>query len=214
MGAIMKTINFSAVEILPALLDKSKTQTIRKAKPLDEWECEEVGTRVLGKEMKIKEKYEPGTKSCKYKPPRFKVGEKARLYWKQRSQYMIFCKYCGAGIIAKSPDFYYTCGCKQKFIKDCFNKILGESEITEVFEIEIGYFKGSQYIDGKDGERYYLFAMQKENLPKSIHKTHNGIAFWERDGFKSAEDMFNWFDKAYDLSSAPKKFHVYRWKYV
>jgi len=58
----MQIINFTVKEILPALLDKSKTQTIRK------------GYINFSEE----------------KPPRFKVGEQVQIMWKQRSVYNTF----------------------------------------------------------------------------------------------------------------------------
>ena len=80
----MKTISFSAVEILPALLNKTKTQTIR---PL--WK--DNGALYNNKfvdggfvEQKIIKRLVKETK------PRFKIGEKVRLYWKQRSMYKEF----------------------------------------------------------------------------------------------------------------------------
>lgn len=72
----MKVINFTAVEILPALLDGSKTQTIRPA----------FSKHPCGGE----------------KPARFKVGEKAVLMWNQRSQYSMFCSVCGKVFIEHS----------------------------------------------------------------------------------------------------------------
>lgn len=76
-----KILNFTAVEILPALLSKAKTQTIRPA-----WvkfnckNCDE-----------SKEKYN----HIAEKPARFKVGDEVKLMWNQRSKYFLFNKETG-----------------------------------------------------------------------------------------------------------------------
>ena len=152
----MKILNFSVVEILPALLDKSKTQTIR-----------------------------PAFKDNKEKPARFKVGEKVKLMWKQRSKRKLFCKKCG-----------YNCfQVKNKITEKCdgttfFKKKLGIVEITEVFKIEMWTGNDVPLITGYKLKGTYKLA--------------------RRDGFK---DLFNWFHKKYDLSE-PKQFWVYRWKWL
>ena len=106
-----KIIRFSAVEILPALLSKKKTQTIRPA-----W--------LQGAYIKdYKEELKPTL-------PRFKKGEEVKLYWKQRSTYTHFCKFCGRGV----KPFQICEKCQEGML---FNKILGLAEITEVFEVEM-----------------------------------------------------------------------------
>jgi len=68
----MKIISFSAVEILPALLDKSKTQTIR---PL--WKDLKVIPDSKIKTVKQAEKIADDTLNP-FKEPRFKVGEQVK----------------------------------------------------------------------------------------------------------------------------------------
>ena len=199
----MKVLNFTATEILPALLDKSKTQTIRLVKMYD--------GEAMAKDM---------SKYGEYKPARFKVGDKVKLMWNQRSYYFVFCAKCGIGmerlhnidgIRCKNCKFRYVqptvseyYGEKNYYAKDLkggyigyFNKHLGNVEITEVFKIEMiknlwGY--GLQKEIGGD-----LTIVSIEELSKL-------------DGFKSPELMFAYFDKTYDLSQ-PREFWVYRWKY-
>ena len=46
---------------------------------------------------------------------------------------------------------------------------------------------------------------------EGYEKNINDLA--KKDGFSSAEQMFSYFDKNYDLSS-PREFHVYRWRWM
>ena len=78
--------------------------------------------------------------------------------------------------------------------------ILGKAIITEVFEIEIR--KNSEY------QFRYIHSdhwwSQEGGRAKELS---------ECDGFKSAKQMFEYFNKNYNLST-PKKFHVYRWRWL
>ncbi len=68
----MKAINFSVVEILPSLLDKSKTQTIRPA-----W----VNKIIVDSSIDTNKKAEKlANLQLGIKPPRFKVKEQVRLF--------------------------------------------------------------------------------------------------------------------------------------
>ena len=74
----MKTLNFSVLEILPSLLDKSKTQTIRPA-----WKEIEIKEGVkLDKDRKIICRGIKGKRNFEMieKPHRFKAGDKVKLY--------------------------------------------------------------------------------------------------------------------------------------
>ena len=82
----MKVISFSAVEILPALLDRSKTQTLRPAWKEDAYlRCNDISKEINPN------KY--------FKEPRFKVGEKVKLMWKCRSPYKYFSPDDGRGVL-------------------------------------------------------------------------------------------------------------------
>ncbi len=203
----MKILNFSVVEKLHSLLDKSCSQTIRPA-----WVDSEKGERCT---EDAKEKSSLGSiPSPPIKPPRFEVGDKCQILWNQRSKYKTFCSKCGKG-----QTYKMKCGtevCCKDFIEQIptstampitndFNKLLGTVEITEVFKIEMGYVTSygkptkifwikEQDIDNKFRE---VLVVEEERLAK-------------RDGFSSAEQMFSCLDKMYDLSQ-PKTFYVYRW---
>lgn len=224
----MKVLSFSATEVLPALLDRSKTSTIR---PLF---------------CNLTYCQNPTTMSkCNHKP-RFKVGEKAQIMWKQRSpKGSWFCKKCGShnsnwinfGPSAGATGMCRICKWEYPLYKtkegikssikrkmqlmrrgttseyECtpspfFPKILGTVEITEVFEIEMG----------RNDEIYYGFYMgycveKKTKDGMKMFKKWAVCDLAKKDGFKSAKDMFKWFDKNYDLSK-PKRFAVYRWRWL
>lgn len=210
----MKTISFSALEILPALLDKSKTQTIRpvilKKKPLPS------ATWITDADLSKKEY---NSEDCFIKTPsRFKVGEKVKFYWKQRSKllYKWCCAKCG-GPITHTHEFgigWSSMECEKCSIifngknkEYCvFFRIFGTGTITEVFEIEMSKNK----IEVTKGNALIYTTEKLVGKIPPVYLMTDVIA--KEDGFNSAEDMFEWFDKQYDLST-PKRFYVYRWKW-
>lgn len=108
--------------------------------------------------------------------------------WKQRSPAKVFCSHCG--------DPFLKCKCDQRGIAPALRKIVGIVEVTDVFKIDMMKWNDEFRLDPHD------------DMPMIHNKTEYIIA--EFDGFKSADDMFKWFDKKYDLSQ-PKPFWVYRW---
>lgn len=174
-----KVLKFTVVEILPALLDKSKTQTIRRA-----YEMSDDGKLFS---YKVKQPIPVLVE----KPARFKVGDKATLMWNQRSKSLWFYKHDGSPAITSTAI---------KYPSDVFPKVLGEVEITDVFKITMIKNEENEYRINQD-----------EDMPMVHYKDKHIIA--KRDGFKSADDMFAYFDKAYDLST-PKTFWVYRWRWL
>lgn len=203
----MKVLNFSAVEILPKLLSKEKTQTIRPA-----WNSK-LNTFVEGMEPE--------------KPARFKVGERVQIHWKSRTspKEAVFCKHCGKFIFSEvhidKGITKFTCenscfsfdeltlslpnhSTEKELERHSFFKKLGEAEITDVFKIEMGV---CPYHKKKLGRHFYV------NFDKfgKFLETQETLA--KLDGFKDPKEMTNWFDEHYDLSN-PKIFWVYRylWK--
>ena len=186
----MKILNFTATEILHALLKKSKTQTIRPA-----WKKPEF---VDGICVNGDPKFDAdGENPYVEKPARCKVGETVKLMWNQRSPHEWFCMNCGKGVpvldpLKGSPQRGSCCTTPFSAYK-FFPKIRGEAVITDVFKIIMGLDENGQgYIDTE----------------KQIN--HGELA--KRDGFKSLEHMMAWFDKRYGLST-PKPFWVYRWEW-
>jgi hypothetical protein len=95
--------------------------------------------------------------------------------------------------------------CSQCKVKTTlFPKILGTVEITEVFQIEMW--------KDKEGKYNILFDVNLEpmKLGTHSHEQWDYNDFAKCDGFKSADDMFKWFDKKYGLEQ-PKLFEVRRW---
>lgn len=194
----MQILSFSAVEILPSLLNKSKTQTIR---PL--WKEPPKPPKAPNKEIEkqMNNVYKPlkRTTGLLLKKPRFKVGDKAKLIWKQRSKYKWFCPECkGNGTLTEKEMINHITSYHgiTKNTPLYFNKILGIAKITEVFEIEM------KTMD-KDGDLQIIGFKDF----KTVEKT------WKLDGFKNSIEFYDWFDKKYDLST-PKRFAVYRWVWL
>jgi len=185
----MGALSFNAVEILPSLLDKSKTQTIR---PL--FETKPIKVRQIGDEIG-----KPVGILYKDKKPRFKVGDKVKLYWKMRDKHKWWLYENRKGLIKITGCIDEESAWKgyQGVMPFCtktivFNKLLGEVEITEVFSDE--------------------FVIEQDGGLNMIH-TSFGSELWERDGFKTIDDLGNWLDKNYDLSE-PKRFCVYMWRWL
>ena len=207
----MEILNFTAVEILPSLLDKSKTQTIRPA-----WEI------IKDKKMAVLN-FEKKSRPLEWrieKQPRFKVGDKVKLMWNQRSSFKWFCKEHGhplkeaftiSGNLGISE-----CGIKYSDLMmetmlipppDIFNKLLGTGIIIDIFKIRLA------------NSRIYNFALIQSD--GSVYAEWNlrykdCSDVWEivsSDGFKSAEDFLNYFDKMYNIAEG-REFWVYRWRYL
>src|SRR3990167_10745490 len=122
----MKILNFSAVEVLPALLSKAKIQTIRPA-----WH-EDKQLKPFADAF-TKEFIKPLTSKAKLvynkeKPARFKVGEQVQLMWYQRSKENHFCCFCGKKSHIGDRTSYLNC-----ITAGSFYKLLGTATITEVF---------------------------------------------------------------------------------
>ena len=189
----MKVISFSAVEILPALLDRSKTQTLRPAWKEDAYlRCNDISKEINPN------KY--------FKEPRFKVGEKVKLMWKCRSPYKYFSPDDGRGVLKLKDGATWVYEPMIK-VSNLFEKTLGTGTITEVFEIEMaGHWFDNYPEDGPPSElSFNPCRVDTEYCPD-----RNELA--ELDGFGDYVDMFEYFDKAYGLDS-PKRFYVYRWRW-
>ncbi len=220
----MKVLSFSAVEILPALLDKSKTQTIRPA-----WEKGTIKNLDTGKMM---------GGFVKPKLARFKVGEKEQVMWKQRTspKDSWFCKTCGelltrqeemVGDIYGHKGDYPSCSFSVTKVlldsigdnwkrPDCtfFPKILGIVESTDIFKIEFGI---------ADFDRISLFNVKFPDGQDIVMDAHHPrvTELAERDGFQkppgdgqdASNPMFEYFGTNYDLKE-DKPFWVYRYKWV
>ena len=171
----MQIINFTEKEILQKLLNKEKQQTIRSAFKI------------------IDGKITP-------KPARFKIGDKVKMLWKQRSPYNEFCKVCGNPIKKAEGQAIYcdTENCPEfGRATETFNKILGTGTITALFEMEMEF---DLIFQKKVG---FGYAYWQKSLIEDLAK---------RDGFNSTKDFFNWFHNYYNLDQ-PKPFRVIRWRW-
>lgn len=87
----MNCINFTAKEILPALLERRKVQTIRNA---------------------------VNEKTGKLKDPKFEVGEQVKVYWNQRSKHKYFDRETGKPWIEQVLELSEGVGQKKMFHKE------------------------------------------------------------------------------------------------
>lgn len=200
----MKTLNFTATEVLPSLLNHKKVQTVRPAF------CKDCVNPKLFNDLKFKSDRAYQEMIMSEHKPRFNVGDTITLYWHQRTspKDAWFCQDCG-NQIDKCSDFHSVWAeCKSMVCTGwdgpirkvkCFPKILGQGKITEVFKIEMFYVAGfpTLRVDGMPLNDEFMLDLAK------------------KDGFKNVKDMWNWFDKRYDLDKIEhREFWVYRWEYI
>lgn len=107
----MKVLSFGALEILPALLNETKTQTIRPA-----WgKYADIGNHVFFTGPASKKCIEEAKTDSRYnreeclKKPRFKPGDEIRLEWKSRNspKGSWFCSKCGKEAIITPKELPY-----------------------------------------------------------------------------------------------------------
>jgi len=194
----MEVLNFTEKKILPSLLDKSKTQTIRKA-----WEITNDE-----KLFKYKLKEAKPIPILQDKPARFKIGEKVKVVWNyEKYPFMCICDPLNKNGLSNK--------CLQEHGHNIFSTDIGVVGMTEVFKITMGLgnAKGNlpvPYYDFEDGSRAYVNVVDKLNLSPELDKINNAKNLFRRDGFKSGREMFKTIDDLYGLSE-PKDFHGYRW---
>ena len=197
----MKPLNFTRIEIFPALLKffetngkEGKSQTIRKAwddKIIAEVRKQVNETLQPDWEIKGEIKHE--------KPATYKVGDIVPILWNQRSKYQWFYKKDGTVISDMTYAFV------RNEVKDLFfNKHLGSVRITEVFKIEMKS-KPHHAISFDGGKTW--------KLSFSNTQTEECKELAQRDGFATAEQMFRTLGEMYDLSN-PKPFYISRYEWI
>lgn len=211
----MKIISFSEVRFVRAILEGKKTQTIRPlfGKSNKKWTETFTPSPFLEMmdDMKIKQPI--------IKKPRFKVGESAKLMFKQRStpKDSWFCLKCGDSIAAgidvdgKPAGQIWCINCnRSREQNEIFPKHFATASIESVFEIEMWKLDDDYVSVALGGSIRMVYNNQPENNlnPTELEKLA------KRDGFNSAKEMFNWFHKKYNLSKSPKRFAVYRWRLI
>jgi len=157
--------------------------------------------KTKGKEGK-KSTIRPGfDKEGKSKPAYYKEGETLKACWKHRMSAKQFCSVCGnyminpTGIDLHCKDY----DCKgQTSGNPCFAKYQGQIKITKIEGLEFGKNKDGFFI--RDKEFGYWAKSNIEDVA------------W-MDGFKDIDQMFQYFDKNYDLTK-PKLFWRYQYEYA
>lgn len=227
----MKALSFSAKQILPALLDRTKTQSIRKAwKELDcktyhdfktksnDLQCKGYGSP----EITYTESIAGGrTKGFLEKPTRFSIGEKVRLFWKMRGtpKDARFCRNHGKVLREGAVNNKYLCSYGPGLFhwigfRNTFPKVLGVVEITDVFKIQMegdlrSYSTRTLNCNCKKPWQMGNRIISDEEYCDGTHCE----MLWQPDGFKTEEDFVLYFLENYDFST-PKPFWVYRWRWL
>ena len=187
----MRIISFSEVRFVRAILEGKKTQTIR---PMFSW----VGHPMHQYVNKL--------------VPIHKVGDTVKLVYKQRvlKKDNKFCSACGHAFdmedFNREKDIHDqlkdVCCFIPKEKKRLLPKHFATAIVTDVFETDLYITEPGEEMKNVEGMTMHaLIADFDESLDE----------FAKKDGFKDFEEMFQWFDKAYDLSQ-PRRFAVYRFK--
>jgi hypothetical protein len=205
----MKVLNFTATEVLPGLLKKTKNQTVRPAF------CKDCSNTKLFNDLKFKSDRAYQELIMSEHKPRFKVGEIIQLMWKSRTspKNAWFCVHCG-NQIEKCGDFESVWGeCKSMVCTGwdgpnikvkCFPKILGHGKITEIFKIFLQKNEGCRGL--KD--------IKVENGTTIIGGNNDEwVSLFTRDGFNTGCAFEDYFNSHYDLKEA-KPFFVYRFEWL
>ena len=148
-------------------MNKKKTQTIRPA-----WIISESNKIINIKPTKKlpRIKYTPSQKKVEIfqiKPPRYKVGDKVRLYWKQRSKYKWFCRLCGEWVDAQEKKLYVLVNFNSTFKDDLYrcNVLWNEYKILPF----VMSFKGKHPLQRWANRRFIKYTSW-ENY--DVKKTH------------------------------------------
>ena len=143
-----------------------------------------------------------GLDGIRPKPAAYKVGDIVSFIWNRDSLWDWFCKKTGRAICGINHP-------RNDSFLNWFNKNLGKVKITEVFMVEMGKEDNSELNkDGKKSKNDYYLQHGMGDSPVNQCKV---IA--KKDGFKSAESFFKYFNDNYDLSQ-PRKFWVYRFEWL
>lgn len=130
---------------------------------------------------------------------RLKIGDIVTLYWRQRHSSQTFCRKCYMAV----PVGRYNGKCLNCGHTDFFSKKLGRVMLTDVFEIEM--IKETQGIYGS--------ATMWRIIGKMFWNSDYIDDLANKDGFKSSNDMFKYFDNMYQIKDT-MKFIVYRWTWL
>jgi hypothetical protein len=225
--------------ILPALLDKTKIQTDRPAWKMESILKPHAIRHITGEENQFfKGNYISVDKKPRFKVGEtvrleWKSRNSPKGSWFFKNTGKIWNKepsvYCCSSCLEDKEighgDDIEACCCRFPKCQEeiLFPKILGTAKITEVFKIEMNKKQNGQFTEFNLKKLYERpgiepeIALMESDVDKVLFNSgiDHMIPFVQelakRDGFKSAEDMFRWFDKEYDLS-VPKSFWVYRWE--
>ncbi len=215
----MKILSFSCVGKLPALLrwrdEKTEWQTIRPAwkdiRGIDETKLNHIALTSNGVEPEFE--ILKSHHDIILKPPRFQIGERIQLYWKQRSTYHHFKKSDGIGT-RFTDEVVERSRVMRVGAVEYFQKLLGTGPVIKIFRIEMG-FEQQFPEDPCEEERDVFYIDTFENWEKSMSRTHHLGTYRDelanRDGIGKGtlREFIDFFSKNYDLST-PKPFYIFR----
>jgi len=207
----MKQLKFNCKDILPALLNKSKTTSIEKG-----WMNRDLSesAHIRRTQLGINSEGYVVEKSCEYK-----VGEEVEIVWKKKGKWLCR-KHCEPIIqtvrdyspfpedenFPSRPTDFIECskGCKFVQVPDtrtiCFNTLLGKAKITKVEKIEIFSSTNPLMIVRRIGKNHY-----EDRELEPIAKL---------EGFKSSEEMFKYLEEYVGSLEEPKPFYLITWEWI
>jgi len=192
----MREIKVSFPELLPSLVNKTKTTTIRKAY----FTAQEANKYTNNKPYP---KLLPPEKICKYE-----VGETCEFVW---TGDMNFCYGCGRSTASKVQKYGEpiptTCGCKRyiegsscvttkTFLDNPAALNLGKVKITKVEKIQIGKLPDGSYFILDDEPKMSFFELS------------------DMEGFESPDQMFGRLETYSSGLEEPKPFWLISWKWL
>lgn len=213
----MKQLKFNMVEVLPSLLNKTKTTTIRRA-----WKDERDFKATKNKEdiLPTIEDYGWGEK-----PPKYEVGETVEIVFIHK--FKRFCRECGEEMYSPTypqrSNLIMSCMCSAKYPVDpndvdgseakalektSWNmRRLGKAKIIKREEIEISKVNGQFSISSIHPD----YAMITGNY--TWHETEIK-RLSKSEGFESIEIMFKKLEEYANGLRTPKKFYLYTFEWV
>ena len=186
-------MNFTAVEILPALLNKTKVCTTRKAFKIEIEIIDVMNGQPVEKENIVE------------RPSKYQTGDIVNAVWDKDSESNYFNSKNGKEIIGfKDAILRLEKEINNGEGKGFFYKTLGKVRIKSVEKIKI-----SKDTSGLHKPKYFISVQDSDGEFNDILEK----PFAKKEGFESVEIMFRWFEKYADLTTG-KEFWTYSLEWI